>query len=82
MFEKTKNKIKAIDAILSLMDKGKMKDVQWNEIYKNKLDSVVDPNFKTDLGNMINEVPVDYQKINILRDSFDGREKGKISNAS
>ena len=33
MFEKTKNKIKAIDAILSLMDKGKMKDVQWNEIY-------------------------------------------------
>ena len=82
MFDKTKNKIKSIDAILSLMDKGVMKDVQWNEIYKNKLDSVKDPNFKTDLGSMINDVPLDYQKINVLRDSFDGKDKGKISSAN
>ena len=60
MFESSKKKIKAIDAILSMLKQGTIKEVSWNEVYKNKLDSVFDPNLKSDMGTMINEVPFDY----------------------
>ena len=65
-------KIKAIDAVLSLMaDDKDIQEYSNKDLVIQKLQATVDLTSKADMGEDLNEIPQDYQNIDILKNSDD-----------